>query len=221
MVETVLMTSLSEQAYQQLRRLIIDLEFEPGAILREEELRDRLQIGRTPIREAVQRLAREQFVVVVPRKGVFVTGIDVSELSLLYETRAVMEPYAARLAAARGDDSHWAAMDQALAIGRGSPKSDLLAADRACHEIMWSAAGNRFLVDTLDALYAQSDRLWHMYLADVADMHDAVAEHRAILDALRLGDGERAADLVEGHVRSFDEQVRGAVAAGLEPPLAG
>ena len=213
------MTSLSDQAYEQLRRHIVRLDFEPGAVLREDDLRQRLGIGRTPIREAIQRLAREQLVTIVPRKGVFVSGIDVSELSLLYETRAVLEPYAARLAAARGEAQHWDAMAAALAAT--SAATDLLDADRLCHEIMWEAAGNRFLVDTLDTLYAQSDRLWHMYLADVADMDHAVAEHVGILEALRRGDGDVAAELVEAHVRSFDEQVRAAVTARLDSPLAG
>lgn len=214
------MSSLSEQAYQELRRLIIRLDYAPGAVLREDELRDRLGVGRTPIREAIQRLARDQFVAVVPRKGVFVTGIDVTELSLLYETRAVLEPYAARLAAARGTEDHWRAMRAALDKG-GRSADARLAADRRCHETMWSAAGNRFLVDTLDTLYAQSDRVWHMYLGDVSDLDDAVAEHEPILDALRAGDGDRAAALVEQHVRAFDDEVRAAVKASLDRPLVG
>ena len=85
---------------------------------------------------------------------------------------------------------------------------------------MWRAAGNRFLLDTLDMLYAQSDRLWHLYLSEVADMEEAVAEHQAILDALRAGDADRAAELVEAHVQSFDAQVREAVTARLASPLA-
>lgn len=214
------MSSLSEQAYQELRRLIIRLDYAPGAVLREDELRDRLGVGRTPIREAIQRLARDQFVAVVPRKGVFVTGIDVTELSLLYETRAVLEPYAARLAAARGTEDHWRAMRAALDKG-GRSADARLAADRRCHETMWSAAGNRFLVDTLDTLYAQSDRVWHMYLGDVSDLDDAVAEHEPILDALRAGDGDRAAALVEQHVRAFDDEVRAVVKASLDRPLVG
>jgi DNA-binding GntR family transcriptional regulator len=86
---------------------------------------------------------------------------------------------------------------------------------------MWEAAGNRFLVDTLDMLYAQSDRLWHLYLADVADMSHAVEEHGEIMDALRSGDGERAGELTEDHIRSFDAQIRAAVTERLESPLAG
>ncbi len=66
-------------------------------------------------------------------------------------------------------------------------------------------------------LYAQSDRLWHMYLARAADMGHAVAEHEAILGALRAGDADAAADLVEQHVRSFDAQIRAAVGTTSKP----
>ena len=202
--------------------MIVNLDFAPGDVLREDDLREQLGIGRTPIREALQRLEREHFVNVVPRQGIFVTGIDVGELSMLFETRSVLEPYAARLAALRGDAATWDAMEAALASTADTTDgAELLAIDRTCHELMWQAAGNRFLIDTLDMLYAQSDRLWHLYLADVADPGHAVDEHVAILNALRSGDSDMAASLVDDHVASFDAQVRDAVTARLESPLAG
>ena len=213
--------SLRDLAYRRLREMIVHLEFAPGEVLREDDLRRRLDIGRTPIREALQRLEREHFVTVIPRRGMFVSGIDVAELSMLLETRMVMEPYAARLAARRGTTADWDAMEAALTGPTDSSASAHLAMDRACHEIMWRAAGNRFLLDTLDMLYAQSDRLWHLYSGDVADIAEAVEEHRAILHALRLRDGEGAALLIEAHVQAFDAQIRTAVAASLESPLAG
>lgn len=214
--------SLSEQAYSQLRSKIVELEFAPGDVLKEDDLRSQLGIGRTPIREALQRLEREHFVTVVPRQGIFVTGIDVSELSMLFETRSVLEPYAARLAALRGDEASWDAMEEALdQTSTADDGNQLLAIDRSCHEIMWQAAGNRFLIDTLDMLYAQSDRLWHLYLAEVADPDHAVQEHVAILKALRDGDSDLAASLVDDHVASFDAQIRDAVTARLASPLAG
>lgn len=214
--------SLREKAYRQLRDMIVRLDFAPGDVLREDELRETLGIGRTPIREALQRLEREHFVTVIPRRGMFVAGIEVAELSLLFETRTVLEPYAARLAAVRGDETHWEAMSATLdsTTDPALDRTDQLALDRTCHEIMWAAAGNRFLVDTLDMLYAQSDRLWHLYLADVADMQHAVDEHMEILEALQGAEAERSAALVERHVRSFDTQIRTAVTAALESPLA-
>ena len=214
--------TLSETAYDKIRTLIVRLDLAPGDVLREDDLRARLGIGRTPIREALQRLAREHFVTVIPRRGMFVAGIDVSELSMLFETRTVLEPYAARLAAARGSTEHWAEMgDELKATTQAKGNEELMAIDRRCHEIMWQAAGNRFLLDTLDTLYAQSDRLWHLYLSEVADMRHAVSEHAEILDALASADGDRVADLVEAHVRAFDEEIRAAVTERLASPLAG
>jgi DNA-binding GntR family transcriptional regulator len=221
--ECITTESLSAQAYARIRRKIVRLELAPGDVLREESLQDELGIGRTPIREALQRLARDQFVTVIPRRGMFVSSIDVSELSMLYETRAMMEPYAARLAALRGTGRDWSEMRAVIDGSRSVVGDDeaLLDVDRRCHEIIWAASGNRFLTDTLDTLYAQSDRVWHMYLADVADTSHAVAEHEAILDALEAGRADAAASLVEAHVRSFDDQVRNALTARLGPPLAG
>lgn len=214
------MESLSTQAYEQIRGRIIRLELAPGAVIDERDLRDRLGIGRTPVREAIQRLARDQFVVVMPRRGMLVSPIEISELSMLFETRAVMEPYAAKLACARGTAEHWAAMRGTIAEASVASADDtLLDIDRRCHEITWAAASNRFLTDSLDMLYAHSHRVWHMYLAAVADTRHAVAEHTEILDALTGRDAIRAAALVEAHIRAFDEQVRRAVAARLDPPL--
>ena len=213
---------MSTQAYGRIRAAIIRLDLAPGDVLHEHELQGRLEIGRTPIREALQRLARDQFVTVIPRRGMFVASIDVDELSTLYETRAMMEPYAARLACRSGTAEHWDEMATVIeeSLRGGIPPEQLLAVDRRCHEIIWSAAGNRFLTDTLDMLYAHSDRVWHMYLADVADTRHAVDEHIEILELLRAGDPEACAAAVEAHVRSFDDQVRAAVTARLGSPLA-
>ena len=213
---------MSARAYAAIRRMIIRLDLAPGDVIREDALQTQLGIGRTPIREALLQLARDQFVTVIPRRGMFVSSIDAAELSLLFETRAVMEPYAARLAALRGTGDQWREMRDAIdASARLDDDESLMEVDRRCHEIIWAAAGNRFLTDTLDVLYAQSDRVWHLYLSDVADTRHAVDEHAVILDALESGDADHVGSLVEAHVRSFDDQVRAAVTARLHPPLAG
>ena len=188
--ECITTASLSTQAYDGIRRAIVRLDFAPGDVLREDELQDQFGIGRTPIREALQRLARDQFVTVIPRRGMFVSSIDIDDLAMLYETRAVMEPYAARLAAERGTVEQWDEMAGVIerSLRPGLPPEDLLEVDRRCHELIWEAAGNRFLTDTLDAMYAQSDRVWHLYLADVYDTRHAVDEHIELLDLLRSGD---------------------------------
>jgi len=198
--------SLSQQAYLQIRDKIVRLQLAPGDVIREDVLQAELGIGRTPIREALQRLARDQFV---------------TELSMLYETRAILEPYAMRLAAVRGKQEHWDAMAAALESSRrpNVSNSDLMRIDRRCHEIVWEAANNRFLTDTLDMMYAQSDRLWHLYIADVEDMRHALEEHTEMYQALSVGDGDLAAKLAEAHVRAFDEEMSLAVRKNLGSPL--
>ena len=214
--------SLSERAYADVRRMIVQLDLAPGAVIREDALQEQLGLGRTPIREALQRLVRDQFVTVIPRRGMYVSSIDVGDLALLYETRAILEPYAMRLASARGTAAMWDEMATVLdeAEAHSSPAS-LLAIDRRCRELVWAAADNRFLTDHLDMLYAHSDRLWHLYLGDVADLHDMIAEHREILTALQEQNADRAAELIEAHMLRFDEQIRTAVRRRLDSPLAG
>ncbi len=203
--------SLSDQAYRAIKRLIVTLELAPDAVVDEVQLQERLQVSRTPIREAIQRLEREQFVRVVPRRGVFVTTIAVGELATLFETRRVVEPYAARLAAERGAPELWNELDGVLAVVHaGTDAVETLAVDRRCHELMWAGAQNRFLTDTLDMLYAQSERVWYLYLRDSFEMHDVLAEHAAMLDALRDGDGDRCEKLMADHVKTFHDEIRSA-----------
>ena len=202
--------SLAERAYDEIRRLIIRLDLAPGDVVREADLQATLDMSRTPIREALQRLARDHFVTVIPRRGMFVSAIEFDELAMLYETRATLEPYAARLATKRGTQADWDEMADVLADTAlpGKTPEELLELDRQCHEIIWRASGNRFLTNTLDTLYAQSD------------MGHAVDDHAAIHDALQSGDAETVANLIEDHVNSFDAQVRDAVTTRLAAPLA-
>ena len=214
--------SLSDTAYEAIKRLIVRLELQPGAAVNEEELQQRIGIGRTPVREALQRLERDQLVSVIPRRGVFVTSIDVGDLALLYETRSILEPYVHRLAAVRGSEKHWATMDRALRAVTKMKKpdwTDMLHADRICHEQVWYAANNRFLTQTLEMLYSQAERLWHQYVRDQAELHSALDEHREVLGALRDGNGDRAAAIIEGHVQGFENQTRAVLEQHLRSPL--
>ena len=214
--------SLSERAYREIRRMIVRLELAPGAVIRDDQLQEALGLGRTPIREALQRLVRDQFVTVLPRRGMLVSTVDVGDLTLLYETRAMLEPYAMRLACARGTDTDWDEMEAVLDAGTtasADEPDEILDVDRRCRELVWRAAGNRFLTDTLDMLYTQSDRLWHLYLGDVADVRRTIDEHRAILEALRARDADRAADLIAEHMHRFDDEIRTAVRRRLDAPL--
>jgi DNA-binding GntR family transcriptional regulator len=207
--------SLSQQAHERIKRKIVSLELPPGAVIDEGELREELELGRTPIREALQRLSQEKLVVIVPRRGTFVTEIGITDLQDLFEVRVVLEGLAARLAAARGNDAQWARMERALAAmdTAGDDYGTLIAIDERCHEIIYEAAGNEFLRDTLVGLYALSLRLWYFFLDRIGRMEHAVAEHAAVLEALIEGDGHSAGRLMEKHIRAFQAEIQSVMLA--------
>ncbi len=215
----------AEQAYDAIKAMIIRLELAPGELLNESDLMDELELGRTPIREALQRLGRDQLVTILPRRGVFVTSLDIEDLPVLFSSRAVIEPHLAELAAYRGTDAHWESMQAALAestsTSNGQTANAMLEIDNQCHAIVWQAAENRFLTATAEMLYAQSSRLWHLYLGQIEDLNQALDEHHDILTALRSGDGARAAKLTEAHVRSFEKELRSAMQVRMVGELGG
>lgn len=207
--------SLSTKAYQIIRKKIISLELAPGSIVDENDLMDELGFGRTPIREALQRLALEKLVTIVPRRGMFVTEIGITDLHRLFEVRLQLESLAARLAAKRGTQEHWQRMEAALDSlppeDRPPDNQALIIVDEYCHQILYEASDNKFLADAATTLYALSLRLWYYFLNRIGDMRDAILEHRAILEALREQDAEKAGQLLEGHIRAFQEEIQAAM----------
>ena len=202
---------LSKTAYDLIRHKIVSLELAPGEVIDETVLREELGLGRTPIREALQRLALEQLVTIIPRRGMFVTEIRLTDLQRLFEIRVPLEAQAARLAANRGTKQHWVDMQEVLdqIPADGSISNEAwMQHDQACHQIMYAAADNPFLTDTLTNLYTLSLRLWYFALADMEDVGVAVGQHQAILDALRDGKDNEAADLIEKHIRHFQEEIQ-------------
>jgi DNA-binding GntR family transcriptional regulator len=196
--------SLADKAYHAIRELIVSLELAPGAVIDERALIERLEIGRTPVREALRRLAQEQLVEVYPRRGMFVTGVDLRELARIAEVRAVLEPEAARLAAERAGDADRRAIDELLAeLDVDDPRA-LIELDERIHRAVYRAAHNHLLEATLGQYYVLALRIWVIALDRAHELRDAVQEHRALLEAIREGDGVRAAATMRAHVQNFE-----------------
>ena len=198
------MQSLADKAYHEIRDLIVSLELAPGAVIDERDLIERLGIGRTPVREAVRRLAHERLVEVYPRRGMFVTGVDVRQLARLSEVRAVLEPEAARLAAERATDDDRARLD-ALLTELDAGTKELMQLDERIHRAVYRAARNDLLEATLEQYYALALRIWMLALERTQDLEEAVEAHRDLLEAIRDGDGVRAAQTMRDHVENFEQ----------------
>ncbi len=212
--------SLADQAYRRVRRMICTAELEPGAVLSESELCEQLGLGRTPVREALRALASEHLIDVYPRRGMFVAGVDPRDLMAISEVREQLEPFAAKLAAERREDADLEVIDQLLtdlaAYERSGVELDrswssdqvLMDLDERIHNVVYQASHNAYLAEDLESYYTHALRIWFLGLTKVTHLHQAVLEHREILEAIRDGDAERAAMVMGKHIEGFEAEMR-------------
>lgn len=225
-------SSLAEQAYVRLRDALVMLDIAPGEPIREADLAAEIGIGRTPLREALKRLESEHLVVSYPRRGTFATQVEIADLVDISELRTILEPVAARRAAACQDPqlrsqlealaAEAAAIDTTSAIDTDAAnESDaaidartLLEFDTRVHRAIYAAAGNPHLSETLIRLDSLATRIWCILALRLRGVPQHVGEHVELLAAILDGDGERAADLAAEHVSHFETMVRTALGTG-------
>jgi DNA-binding GntR family transcriptional regulator len=199
--------SLAEQAYDAVRDMIVSLELRPGAVVSERELMERLGIGRTPVREALHRLAQEKFVEVYPRRGMFVTTVEIRDLAALCEVRLPLEGQAARLAALRAteeDREELEALVEALLLP-GRPARELMELDERVHRTIYRVARNDFLEASLEQYYVHALRIWYLALDRTSELGAAVHEHVGLIGAISAGDAQQAEKLMRAHVEHFED----------------
>ena len=205
-------SSLSEAAYSRIRSMIITLELEPGSLISESALMSTLKMGRTPIREALRSLANEKLVEVYPRRGMFVSRVDVANLSQLSETRAVLEIKAAELAATRSTAADQeitkALIKEINAIKGDLDMPTLIGLDQRIHHHIYQCTHNEFLASALDNYYAHALRIWFLALDRVEHLADAIIEHRALLEAIASNDSKAASKAMREHVEGFESEIR-------------
>ncbi len=198
--------SLADRAYLEIRDLIVSLKLPPGDLIDERRLVQSLGIGRTPVREALRRLAQEQLVEVFPRRGMFVTGVDVRDLARISEVRTALEPEAARFAAERATDEE---REELAALGDEIKRgTDLMGLDERIHRAVYAAAHNDLLEKTLGEYYVLALRIWMIALDRAQELEEAVEAHRDLIDAIVLGDADRAAKVMRAHVENFEAAMR-------------
>lgn len=201
--------SRSEKAYRSLKEKIVRLELPPASLLNETQLMHELKLGRTPIREALQRLAFENLVVILPRRGTIVADLNVSDLQKTCEVRLELETLAVRLATERATTAQIAQMEALFAnvdqfIERDN-HDELIRLDQQAHTLIAQATQNEFLAEILERLYTQMLRLWYISLNKVVELPEALKEHQEIVAAIKTGDGEQAAQIMRAHILNFQE----------------
>ncbi len=215
-LQTVVLQSASvrsqgERAYVLIRDQIITLKLAPGSVIEEARLRTELELGRTPIREALQRLAHESLVTFIPHRGTFVTDINLTDLHRLTEIRLEMEGYAAALAAERASESDrtaMAALMRELDTTEDTDVHGLMRLDQRIHQQVYRSARNPFLQTMLEETFNLSLRIWFLGLERGVRLKEAVEEHRRLLEAIVARDSARARFVMRDHIAGFEQAIR-------------
>ena len=203
---------LADRAYVELRDRIVTLGIPPGAPIDEDLLGQQLEMGRTPVREAIKRLALENLVTVFPRRGTFASEINITDLNHISDVRIVLEGHAAYRAAERITPAQRTELEEILEVlGRSQGSDDLealMALDARVHRFIYRCTGNPFLEATLTRYFNLSLRIWHLVIDRLPHLFARVHEHDDVLHAIAAGDGTRARSILSEHITTFEHEIR-------------
>ena len=193
--------SRAELAYKRLRQGIRVGEFRPGERLREAELATRLNVSRTPIREAIRRLASDGLIEVAPSRGVMIIKLDKQQVRDLYALRETLEGTAARMAAQHASSAEIATMRELLEAGKAVQEPRQLAhLNQLFHQAIQDAAHNRYLAQALVQLSDSLALLPGTTYEVPGRAEAAYQEHLAIVEAINSRELEKAEELARHHI---------------------
>lgn len=203
--------SLGELVYNNLRQAIVRGDLAAGTRLVESRIAGAQGISRTPVREAIHKLEREDFVERLPRGGFRVLGLNRQDIVETFGIRSVLEGYAARLAALnyRADDLRplEAKIDEFERLLRGKKLKGLPEINTQFHDLLYALSRSPRLVGMIDALRDQIFRFRQIILKDERQARVSNEDHRLILDHIRRRDAEGVERLVREHIVRGQEMV--------------
>jgi DNA-binding GntR family transcriptional regulator len=204
--------TLTERAYRELEEQITTLRIPPGKVVSEVSLSKLLGIGRTPIREALQRLARERLVVIMPQRGVMISEINVHTQLRLLVVRREVERLLARMAAVRASKEQRRRFseiaDKIEKAGRVNDDSSFVRLDREFNLLMLDAAGNEFAASAMTLMHGLSRRFWYSHYKKVADLPQASRLHVDIARAVARGEPAKAAAASDRLIKYIEKFTR-------------
>jgi DNA-binding GntR family transcriptional regulator len=205
--------TMTDRAYRRLEELIVTLQLPPGTVLSELMLAGKLSIGRTPIREALQRLAREGLVLILPRRGILVSEINLRTQLRLLEVRRELERLLARAAAERATAAECLSFAEIAAGMRAtSEEADDIAfmrLDQQFNGLLAQAARNEVANRSMGLMHGLSRRFWYLHYRQAADLPRCARLHADVADAIARRKSTAAAaasdeliDYIEDFARS-------------------
>ena len=195
---------LSDQVSLAITDGLLDGRFKPGDCLVENELSEMLGISRSPVREALVELHKAGLIIKRPGRRAVIRSWSTRDLEELFAVRALLEGYAARLAASRGGELELEALGEIVAEMRQAAKeedfSSLVRLDLAFHEELWRLSGSTLLQSVLNGLKQQFRLFLTMNWKFHGGANRVHANHRAVIDALESGNPDTAEEIMKKHV---------------------
>lgn len=206
--------SLTDKATQLLEELVVVSDLAPGASVTEQELCERLNLGRTPVREAVQRLATQRLLKVLPRRGIVVTQVEAMEYLGLLETRRALNRLMAELAAVRASQDQRAELKECVTAmteaATHKALKEYLRQDKRCYDTLQVAAGNPSLVQAMAPIHAHCRRFWFLHQT-TWDLEEAARGQISLMKAVIRGDTVAATTAADAQMDYLDRFARAAL----------
>ncbi|MDR3399683.1 MAG: GntR family transcriptional regulator [Pandoraea sp.] len=207
--------SLTERAYEAIKHDIITLRLRPGETLNEAQLMQSTGLGRTPVHQAMHRLALEGLLVILPRKGAMVAPVSLNDALEIIDVRMINETYCVELAARAATPDDLAAINAVLARSREAIATRDVAAmmriDRDFHLAISRASRNQTLAELLRGLHERSLRFWFLALSTPSHLEGVYEEHLELYEALAAHDVERARRAIARHIEEFRTHILKAI----------
>ena len=211
--------SLTDQAYATLEEMIVTLKLPPGAAVSEAGLSQALGIGRTPIREALQRLARERLVSILPRRGIIVSEINIKSQLRLLEVRREVERLVVRSAARRASPDERARFADLARVfeksGRGNDETTFIRTDREFNDLCTKSAHNEFGAGAMMLMHSLSRRFWFIHYKQAADMPATAKLHADIARAISQADERAAGKALDRLIDEIEQFTRATVTTDI------
>ena len=203
----------SDRIESELRRLVLNLELEPGLAISEASLMKRYNWGRTPLREACQRLAEQALLQMVPRQGVVIMPLSVFDFVEVMDAMSMVIGTAAALACKRLNDEQFEQLDELVAQGEAAAvvgdHIQVSELDSEFHRVLADATGNRYLRDYLVHLQRVATRFNIAAWKRDQDASPSLEEHRQLVELLRQRDVAKAKTAMLGHIENARQRVMG------------
>ena len=199
------MISLREKAYNIIREKIINCKLMPGDVIDEKELIAQTGCSRTPVREALNSLAQEGFVRIVPRRGIFVSDISIKDIHDIYELKQELEPIIVRMHGSEIPEDKLLIFQKKFSTDTDFYNYTLQ--DAAFHMLIVDCCTNKYYRLIMNIVSDQSQRIMMLTNEEPSRLEQSRNEHLDIINALLEKDVDRAADAVKRHYRNSLENI--------------